>query len=135
MPHPEAKAYPSTLAIRRLTAKVHLGVGDEERAIPQEVSVDVRFHMPALMSSATNDSGEYICYAPICEKIQDLCTAKPYRLIEYLAHEIHRLLRAEIPDEVRLTVMVLKAPALLPFVGNTSYSYTDLPPFSWVAPE
>lgn len=132
----EPASYQSVLSIHGLTAEIHLGVGEEERSVRQRVVVDVRFYLPEPMESAGDDNGKYLCYYGISEKIASLCMAKPYRLIEFLTMEIYRLLRGLVPEPVKLQVTLRKPEVLLPYVtGGSSYRYSDLPPFSWVAPE
>ena len=128
--------YTNALSINRLSADVHLGVDQEERQTPQKVVVDVRFYLPALLSSAERDDGDYICYHDISEKIYGLCTGRQYRLIEYLAQEIYRLVRRQVSKEVKIWIKLHKPRILLPYVEEgASFTYTDLPPFSWVVHE
>ncbi len=132
----DGQVYINALAIHKLSADVHLGVGKEERQIPQKISIDIRFYLPQLMSSSVRDDGEYICYHGISEKIYALCISKEYRLIEYLTQEVYRLVRKETAEAVKIWIRLYKTRILLPYVENgTSYTYTDLPPFSWVVPE
>jgi FolB domain-containing protein len=135
-PGSAAPSYTNALSINRLSVDVHLGVGKEERQTPQKIILDVRFYMPSLMSSATRDNGEYICYHDISEKIYALCVSKEYHLIEYLAQEVYRLIRKEMPAAVKLWIRLHKPRILLPYVEEgASFTYTDLPPFSWIVPD
>lgn len=130
------QAYPCALAINRLKAEVRLGVSAEERAAPQEVEIDVRFYLPSPPAAATDDDGKYICYHSLGQKIHALCAQREYRLIEYLAHEIYRLLRGKVPEEVKLWVKLRKLHLPLSYMeGGASYSFTDLPAPAWVVPE
>ncbi len=114
---------------------VHLGISAEERQHPQRIILDIRFYLPSLMSSSVDDNGEYICYHGISEKVYALCIGREYRLIEYLAQEVYRLLRRETAEEVKLWIKLHKARILLSYVEDgSSYTYTDLPPHSWVVP-
>ncbi len=136
IPQQTSQAYASMLAIRQLEAMLHLGISAEERRISQKVIIDVRIYLPELPQASDDDNGQYICYHGISEKIQALCVQKEYRLIEYLTHEIYRLLRKQLPPEVRVAITLRKPAIQLPYViGGASYSYSDLPAYSWVAPE
>lgn len=128
--------YSSVLILERLKAQVHLGVGPEERRKAQEVAIDVRFYLPQPPPAAKTDNGEYICYHDISAQIHALCVRQEYRLIEFLTHEIYRLLRKETPAEVKLWVKLHKLRILLPYVeGGTSYTFTDLPASALVIPQ
>lgn len=127
--------YASFLSINKLVQKVSLGITKEEQSIPQDISLDIRLYLPNELSSFNNDNGEYICYHNISEKIAVLCTAKSYRLIEFLGLEIYRMIRAEIKPEIKIWLSINKTKILLKYVeGGTSFTYTDLPAGSWVAP-
>jgi FolB domain-containing protein len=134
MPKP-AQAYASVLSLNALSVKVSLGVTQEERSRPQDVRIDVRFYLPAAPAAATDDEAKYICYHGIGEKVKALCARKPYRLIEYLTHEIYRLLRGAVPRQVKIGITLTKPViGLASARGGASYTYTDLPPAAWVAP-
>ena len=131
----KAHCYNNVLSINSLGVDVRLGISKEEQKNPQRIILDIRFYMPAVMSSSVDDKGEYICYHGISEKIYALCISKEFRLIEYLAQEVYRLIRRETADEVKLWVKLHKTRILLSYVEEgSSYTYTDLPPHSWVVP-
>jgi FolB domain-containing protein len=128
--------YPSVIALHTLRVKVRLGVGEKERAVPQDVVIDVRLYLPHLPAAAESDDAEYLCYHSLSEKIHALCVAKEYRLIEYLTHAIHRLLRASVPSEAKLWIKLRKPHILLDYVQEgASYIFTDLSPESRVVPQ
>src|ERR1700754_1846700 len=119
--------YPSILALRQVRAQVRLGVGADERATPQDVLGDIRFYLPTLPGAARDDEGDYLSYHGLGERVYEVCTKKAYRLIQFLTHEIYRVLRAELPQEVRLCLRLHKVRILLPYVEvGASYTFTDL---------
>src|SRR5262245_44199073 len=64
---------------------VRLGVGAEERAIPQlvRVSAELRFaEMP--MAAVTDDLNQTVCYGRIAEAIRSFCEPREFKLIERL---------------------------------------------------
>ena len=127
--------YASFLSINKLVQKVRLGISKEERSIPQEISLDLRLYLPNALSSFNDDNGEYVCYNNISEKVVALCKAKEYRLIEFLGLEIYRMIRTETKSEIKIWLTLNKTKILLDYVeGGTSFTYTDLPYGSWVAP-
>ena len=127
--------YASFLSINKLVQKVRLGISQEERSQPQEIRLDLRLYLPNKLSSFEDDNGEYICYHEISEKIATLCSAKEYRLIEFLGSEIYRMIRATIAPEIKIWLSLNKTKILLEYVeGGTSFTYTDLTPNAWVVP-
>ncbi|MEI6730258.1 MAG: dihydroneopterin aldolase [Pseudomonadota bacterium] len=127
--------YNNILSINSLTANVSLGITPEERSIPQQVVIDLRFYIPESLSSSIDDNGEYFCYHNLSEKIYALCTSKEYRLIEFLIMEVYRMVRKQVPDSVKIWIKLHKTSILLDYVQNgASFTYSDLPPNSWTIP-
>lgn len=132
---PSPHTYRSCLSINRLVVDVNLGLGPGERRKKQRISIDIKLYIPHQLSSFSNDNGEYICYHGISEKINTLCSSGEFKLIEFLTMEIYRLIRKEIESQIKIKITLNKLKILLPYVENgSSFSYTDLPPFSWVIP-
>jgi FolB domain-containing protein len=136
MPEFVPNAYAGVLALHQIHAEARLGVGEEERRAPQTVVIDVRLYLPRAPAGALSDNADYICYHGIGQKIHALCAGKEYRLIEYLTHEVHRLLRTLVPEEVKISVRLRKPRILLAYVQEgASYGFSDLPPHAWTPPE
>lgn len=129
-------SYTSCLSINRIRLSARLGCEKEERATPQCVEVDVKLYYPALPVASMKDKGDFACYDKLSRSIQKLCDEKEFRLIEFLGHEIYRKVRKDVPEEIKIQVKITKCSLPVSFVlGGASFSYSDLPPFSWVIPD
>jgi dihydroneopterin aldolase len=69
----------------RLEAKV--GVGDAERAAPQEVLVDVELHLDLSAAGRSDELTASVDYEDVCRVVADVCDSHPFRLIEAIAEE------------------------------------------------
>jgi FolB domain-containing protein len=128
-------AYSQYLSVNRVRVPVRLGLTPEERAAAQPVEMDLRFYMPDIPAYARKDEGDFICYGKITQRIVQVCSAGEFRLIEYLAMEVYRMLRAQVHEDVKIWLRALKCQVPVAQVLNgASYTYTDLPPNAWVAP-
>lgn len=115
---------------------VRLGCEKEERKTPQPIEVDIKLFYPALTGASLSDKGDFACYDKISHLVKTLCEKKEFRLVEYLGTEIYRKIRPTLNKEIKILVKVTKCNLPVQFVlGGASFSYTDLPPFSWIIPE
>ena len=129
------QSYSSVLRVNRIRLAVRLGCEKEERAQVQHVEVDLAFFFPALGEPSLADKGDFICYDKISHALQAMCQNKEFRLIEYLCMQMYDVLRARVPQEVKIALRLTKCQIPVAFVlGGASFSYTDLPPFSWAPP-
>jgi FolB domain-containing protein len=125
---PPSAAFPACLSLRQLRLPVRLGVGEEERAMAQDVLVDIDFYYELPPACAEDDSGDYLCYHQIAEEIRLLLASRPFRLIEFLTMEIYRRLRVRAPEGVKLRVMLRKPAIGLGYVeGGAGFCYSDMP--------
>jgi dihydroneopterin aldolase len=117
------------LSLQGLRLKVKLGWSENERAIPQEVSFDIRVRFPSLPNGCKTDQlSETLCYAKICQEIQDLCLHEEYRLIERLGYTVFSSLKNFIPDSVQLWLRITKVSPPIPHLelqGGASFSIGD----------
>lgn len=129
--------YPACLTINRLRLSVHLGCYEDEREKPQPVEVDIRFYFPALPPSCTDDSDrDFICYDKVHNLLIEKTAQQDYRLIEFLAHEIHALVRKHILAPlkargrgIKVWVRLNKPMAPVPYMlGGASFVFSNLPP-------
>jgi 7,8-dihydroneopterin aldolase/epimerase/oxygenase len=109
---------------------VRLGVSDEERAEPQEVSLAValRFGEPvkACLSDRLEDT---VCYASLIESAERFCARKPYHLLEALCHDLFLHIRREIGPSTSLWIMLTKlAPPVPALRGGVSFAIGDWAP-------
>ncbi len=128
-------AYTSCLRVNRVRLDVALGCEPEERANPQAVEVNVAFFFPEVTNASYKDSGDFVCYGKLSFALQKMCEGKEFRLIEYLGMEMYQVARNTTPLEVKITLTLTKCDVPVDFVhGGASFSYTDVPPFSWTPP-
>ncbi len=82
-----------TIEIRRLRVSTHIGVPDEERALPQTLLVTVKMTPCQNFAGLADDVSYTINYYTISLEIEALAAARPRHLIETLATDIaHHLL-------------------------------------------
>lgn len=130
-----AAIYPVCLRVERIHLQLRLGVGEEERAVAQPVEVSMAFYFPAVTGVSHTDQGDFVCYDKISRMLKERFERGEFRLIEYVGMEMYREVRKDVPSEVKMTLSFHKCQVLLPFVkGGASFTYTDLPPFSWTPP-
>lgn len=124
-----SQPYPFTLSVEQLEMPVHLGVTVEEQAVAQTVYASVVLYYPAAPDAAAQDASAYQCYDSLCKKLLAVAAAQPVALIEFLVGELYRVLRAEVPPEVKIRVRLHK-PLPESLVGyrvrGATAEYTDL---------
>lgn len=131
----DTPSYNNVLRVNRIRLGVRLGCEKEERAQAQHVEVDLAFYAPELAEPSLADKGDFICYDKISNALDAMCKGKEFRLIEYLCVEMFNKVRSMAPQEVKIALTVTKCQIPVSFVlGGASFSYTDLPPFSWTPP-
>jgi dihydroneopterin aldolase len=79
------------IEIRRLKTRCHIGVPDEERALPQELLVSVKLSVTTPFHAMADDLARTLDYAALAGEIQRLAAARPRRLIETLAADVAAL--------------------------------------------
>lgn len=93
----------------RLT--VHLGVPPHERAVEQEIVVDLEVGFDTRKAGRSDHFDDTIDYAALHETARRAATARPYSLVESMAEEIAAALLAQFPIESAR--VVLKKPGAL----------------------
>jgi dihydroneopterin aldolase len=93
----------------RARLRVHLGWSDEERAQPQAVDVAIRIEFAAPPPACRTDVlADTVSYVDLIERAQATCGARPFRLIEHLAHALSADLRSLLPTGAALELTVSK---------------------------
>jgi FolB domain-containing protein len=85
----------SEILIDSLRVKTQIGVPDAERLEPQEIEIDIRIQPIKSFSKMQDDIALTVDYAAVCQRVSELCGARPRRLIESLAQEIGDLILKE----------------------------------------
>lgn len=91
--------------IRRLKVSCHIGVPEEERALPQHLRITVRLTCSTPFEAMGDEISRTLDYAALASAIQDLSSARPRRLIETLAADVADLvLESPVVSSVEVTV-------------------------------
>ncbi len=126
--------FQSCTALHDLRLQVHLGVGEEERAELQEISVELRCYY-AQMPEA-DDEGAYICYGALADAVRTLLEGKPYKLIETMGMDSLRVARSvaieqlgeELAKQLAFWVRIHKLnPPVVQLQGGSSFTCSELP--------
>lgn len=86
------------IAVRGLEVTAHVGVPDEERAVPQRLLLDLRFAAADQPTLLTDDIAATVDYHAVSIRVADIAREKPRRLIETLAEDV----AARLLEEFRL---------------------------------
>jgi dihydroneopterin aldolase len=70
----------------RIQARV--GVGDDERAQPQELVVDVELHLDLTRAGQADELSATVDYEEVCALVKALPEGRSFKLIEAVAHAI-----------------------------------------------
>lgn len=125
-----SQPYPFCLSIDGLELQVRLGVTPEEQIVPQTVRVWVTLYYPAVPNALQDDAADYQCYDRLCRKLHDVAAMQPFALVEFLVGELYRVIRDDVPGEVKIRIRLHK-PLPESLVGykveGATAEYTDLP--------
>lgn len=83
--------------IRELELMAHIGVPDEERAIPQRLTVTLRMWPVTSFAAMADDLGQTVNYAAVCREVKELVGSRADKLIETLGEAIAARLLAVFP--------------------------------------
>ncbi len=73
------------IEIRGLSVFAHHGVLPEEREQGQTFVLDVWLECPPSPAAATDELADAVDYSAVCDRVVELATGGPYRLLERLA--------------------------------------------------
>lgn len=88
---------PDEIEIRRLEVECHIGVPDEERAVPQKLWVTVKMQPSQGFLGLQDRVQNTIDYYEVSLKITELAIQKPRHLIETLAIDLAETLLTSYP--------------------------------------
>ncbi|RDI41345.1 dihydroneopterin aldolase [Aquicella lusitana] len=116
----------TSLQIRQLELRVHLGWPDIERQHEQTVLLDADIFFPAPPKACTTDHlDDTLCYSALINALREYLQTRKFHLIEHLTHEIYQLIRSHLPVKSHLTVRVTKHPEIQGLTGGIQFSYSD----------
>ena len=85
----------SEIIIDSLRVKTWIGVPDAERIESQEIEIDLRIRPVRNFAEMQDDITLTVDYAAVCQRVSELATERPRRLIESLAREIGEVVLSE----------------------------------------
>jgi dihydroneopterin aldolase len=116
-----------TLGVHRLELDVRLGCDAEERSRPQKVELDATLRFAATpLACRTDRLDDAVCYAELAAIARECASAREYRLVEHLGHEIYAACRRRLPDHTSLSLVVRKvAPPIGGLRGGVSFAIEE----------
>ncbi|MFN7952606.1 MAG: dihydroneopterin aldolase [bacterium] len=103
----------SRLRLENLVFWTHLGVGDAERAVPQEISLDLDLEVDTARAAESDSVVDTVDYIEVVERVGALVRASENRLVERLAARIADLVLSDARVS-RVQVVLRKRAASLP---------------------
>lgn len=118
--------FSSVITLNDLRLNINLGLYEEERNAPQEVRISFKLFFKDAPKACNNDDiQDTVCYFTISEAIKAYCSDKEFKLIEYLAKELHGEIKKITPPMVKIWVMVEKHPPIKKLAGSAAFEYTE----------
>src|SRR5580700_11741920 len=100
-----------TLRLHAIRFRANLGASHSERAIPQEIVVDVDLSLPVAALPRRDHRREVVDYNTIANLVVEAGLAEPYRLLETYARVlVDRLLAGTPATRVRIAATKLRVP-------------------------
>jgi dihydroneopterin aldolase len=100
-----------TLRLHAIRFRANLGASHSERAIPQEIVVDVDLTLPVGALPRRDHKREVVDYSTVANLVVETGLAEPYRLLETYARVLVDRLLAETPAvRVRVAATKLRVP-------------------------
>ncbi len=101
-----------TLRLQSVRFRANIGASAAERAIPQDLVVDVDLHLPVLSLPRRDAKREVVDYDLVVRLVVEVGLAEPYRLIEVYVQRLLERLLAETPAlRVRVAATKLRVPS------------------------
>lgn len=124
--------YAYMLTVNCLRLEVHLGFYEAERLKKQPVEISLRLYFEHAPAAATDDHADFIDYGAMCVALSDYATARNFRLVEFMAHDIFHHMRnwvdAQGGHAAKLWLKLNKCEAPVPNLqAGASYIMSDLP--------
>lgn len=116
----------TSLLIKELELSVFLGWPDKERMQEQKVLLDIDIWFPQPpVACETDRLDDTVCYADLIEMIHQQTKNRKFHLIEYLAAEIHKMIKPLLPENSRMIVRIIKKPEIPGLNGSVQLTYWD----------
>lgn len=121
---PAAPIVGYALRLRGIRVPSHMGVGDAERASPQELVVAVDLELSGELYPSADELEKATDYAEIVRAVDEAARQQPYRLLETFALQVARRLLARWPAAERVRVSVTKA--VVPVLPTTEEATVEV---------
>ncbi|HTO69293.1 MAG TPA: dihydroneopterin aldolase [Myxococcota bacterium] len=115
------------LEFRGARLAVRLGCGAEERAVPQQVDLDVAVRFAELPAACESDKlGDTVCYAELIDAAREYVRRREFQLVEKLGRDLLAVLRPLVPPGAELWLRVTKLrPPVADLAGGVSFALGD----------
>jgi 7,8-dihydroneopterin aldolase/epimerase/oxygenase len=117
------------LILKNLSLSVKLGYSEEERALPQQVLVQIKLQFADVPVACTTDNlHDTLCYAVLSYELQNFCDHHSFKLIENLAYQLYQQLKKKITDMTLVKVNVFLCVTKNPPLANletSSFAISD----------
>ena len=113
------------LAISDLRLWLHLGCSEQEKFLPQPISLDIQIEFNSCPEGVQDDNLDgVICYAVLTKKIKEFCEIRRFNLIENVAASVHSIISKVVVD-AKITVKATKIKSPVESIhGGVSFTYS-----------
>jgi dihydroneopterin aldolase len=111
------------ILLRSMRFEGHHGVGDEERALPQEIEVDLEVEADLAEAGASDDLTATIDYGPLIRLCRDVVEDGSFHLLEGIAEAIASAVLAST-TATAVTVRVRKL--AVPVDADVEYAQVEI---------
>jgi dihydroneopterin aldolase len=99
------------LRLQAIRFRANLGASSSERAIPQEIVVDVELTLPTSAMPEHDNKRDVVDYNAVANLVVEEGLAKPWRLLEtYAARLVEQLLEKTPATRVKISATKLRVP-------------------------
>jgi len=114
----------SSIHLNALELSVNLGWPKGERQKSQIVILNAAIYFQSFPKGCLTDQlTDTHCYATLIEKIKNNLDNRHFRLLEHLGYEIHRIIKDNMPADVKVSIELTKKPAILNLTGGVTFCY------------
>lgn len=117
----------SSLKIKDVELLVRLGCSAEERAVSQKVLLNIFLKFSEeLKASESDELVDTFCYDEIVKEVLLKIEGREFKLIEFLAKEIYKIVASQLDQRALLQVSVLKCSLPVEWINKgAEFTYGD----------
>lgn len=117
----------SYFTLNQLELQVHLGWEEWERMQAQTVWIDIHIQFDQPPRACYTDSlKDTVCYDTLTQKIKLATSQQSFRLIEYLAQVIYKIIQDNCSLSCRTKIGVRKKPVIDDLNGGVQFWYGEI---------